>query len=76
MVGGRIEKVEGEVMEIMTISFLASMVANVVLLYLWNKELNDHIKTLVLSRALMTMLNNTIKDLKEALEGGVSNETD
>ncbi|MBR5583149.1 MAG: hypothetical protein IKW21_01325 [Lachnospiraceae bacterium] len=43
---------------------------NVVLLYQWNKEFDDHIRTLVLSRALMTILNNTIKDLKEALEGG------
>lgn len=74
MVCGRVERVEGGVMEIIIVLLGISIVVNVVLLYLWNKELNDHIKTLVLSRALMTMLNNTIKDLKEALEGGGSNE--
>ena len=70
MVCGRVEKVEGEVMEIMTILFLASMVANVVLLYLWNKELEDHIRTLNISAVFMKHANERIKELIEKLEGG------
>lgn len=57
-------------MEIMTILFLASMVANVVLLYLLNREIEDHIRTLKISTVFMKHSNETIKGLREKLEGG------
>lgn len=70
MVCGRVEKVEGEVMEIIKVLLGISLVANVVLLYLWNKELEDHIRTLAISTAFMKHSNETIKGLREKLKGG------
>ena len=70
MVGGRVEKVEGEVMEISIVLLGISTVVNVVLLYLWNKEIDDHIRTLVMSTAFMKHSNETIKELSERLKGG------
>lgn len=74
MVGGRVKKVEGEVMEIMTLLFFSSMVGNVVLLYLLNREIEDHIRTLNISAAFMKHANKRIKELKEKLKGGELND--
>ena len=52
-----------------------SVVINVVLLYLWNKEVEDHIRTLTISTAVMKGLNKTIEELRQKLKGGVADET-
>ena len=74
MVCGRVEKVEGEVMEIIIVLLGISTVVNVVLLYMWNKELEDHIRTLNISAAFMKHANERIKELKEKLKGGELND--
>lgn len=61
-------------MEIMTLLFFSSMVGNVVLLYLLNREIEDHIRTLNISAAFMKHANERIKELREKLKGGELND--
>lgn len=57
-------------MEISIVLLGISIVVNIVLMYLWNKEIEDHIRTLTISTAFMKHSNETIKELREKLKGG------
>lgn len=61
-------------MEIIIVLLGISVAVNVVLLYLWNKELEDHIRTLKISTWVIRHLRETIKELREELKGGERNE--